>query len=277
MTVLDYLCQHFTHSGREVWQQRLEAGEVELDGVTAHGQEILRAGGQIIWHRPPWPEPDVPLHFEVLYQDADLLAVAKPSGLPTMPGGGFLKHTLLEQVRGQWPTANPLHRLGRGTSGLVLFSLSAAAGSALLRDWREHRIEKVYLALAAGVAAQDAYDIRTPIGPTTHPKLGEIFAASPTGKAAHSIAQVLQRRADSTLFQVEIRTGRPHQIRIHLASIGHPLVGDPLYGPGGHAKAAALPGDLGYWLHAHTLTLTHPATGERLRLVAPAPASLTLR
>lgn len=272
--VLDYLTREFRHSPREVWAARLAAGEVEVDGVTVTGSETLRAGQRLVWHRPPWQEPEVPLHFEVLYEDADLLAVSKPSGLPTMPGGGFLEHTLLMGVRQRRPTASPLHRLGRGTSGLVLFSLTREAGAALLRDWREHRIRKIYRALSAGRAEQAEYDITAPIGPVQHAKLGELFAASSEGKPARSLARVLERRADTTLFEVEIFTGRPHQIRIHLASVRLPLLGDPLYLAGGTPRPDALPGDLGYWLHAHTLELTHPRTGERLRLEAPPPPLL---
>lgn len=270
-SVLDFLSSEFQHSTRETWSERLAAGELELDGQTISEDQRLTAGQRLIWHRPPWTEEPVPLHFEVLYEDADLLAVGKPSGLPTMPGGGFLKHTLLALVRQGWPEASPLHRLGRGTSGVVLFSLKAAAAGALLADWREHRIQKLYIALAAGIAAQDRYDIRVPIGPVPHAKLREVHAASLAGKPAHSLATVLERQSESTRFQVEIFTGRPHQIRIHLASIGHPLIGDPLYAPGGSPLPDALPGDLGYLLHAHTLGFTHPRTGERLTLSARVP------
>lgn len=275
VTVLDFLAGEFRHSDRVTWAARLAAGEVEVDGVTAGGDETLRPGQTLVWHRPPWDEPEVPLHFNVLYQDADLLAVSKPSGLPTVPGGGFLEHTLLHRVRRDWPGASPLHRLGRGTSGLVLFSLTPQAGAALLRDWRGGRVQKVYRALSAGVAGQDEYDLTAPIGPVPHPRLGEVFAASRAGKASHSRARVLERRSETTLLEVEIFTGRPHQIRIHLASAGLPLAGDPLYLSGGLPRPEALPGDLGYRLHAWQLTLTHPRSGAPLRLLAPAPPELS--
>ena len=273
--VLDFLAQEFRHSDRATWAARLAAGEVTVDGLTVRGDETLRPGQMLVWQRPPWAEPDAPLHFDVIYEDADLLAVSKPSGLPTMPGGGFLEHTLLHQVRGRWPDASPLHRLGRGTSGLVLFSLTSQAGAALLKDWRAGRVQKVYRALSAGVAEQDEYDITVPIGPVAHPRLGQVFAASAAGKAAHSRARVLERREDTTLFEVEIFTGRPHQIRIHLASLGLPLAGDPLYVSGGLPRPDALPGDLGYALHASTMTFQHPAHGAALTLRAPAPALLS--
>ena len=166
-----------------------------------------------------------------------------------------------------------MHRLGRGTSGLVLFARTHEAAAALQTAWRDHRIEKRYRALGAGVAVPDCFELNAPIGPVPHPWLGTLFAASPQGKPARSRATVLERRQDATLFQVDIETGRPHQIRIHLAFAGHPLAGDPLYGPGGVPLEGiiALPGDGGYWLHAERLTFQHPATGADMDLRAEPP------
>lgn len=278
LSVLAYLAGRYEHSTPQEWQARLERGEVVLDGVTAQGSEVLRTGHSLIWHRPPWPEDAAPLHFEVLYEDTELLAVCKPSGLPTVPAGGFLKHTLLTLVRQRWPEASPLHRLGRATSGLVLFSRTAQAGAALSRDWREGRVQKTYRALAQGVAGRDEYEITTPIGPVPHPLLGDVYAASAGGKPSHSTARVLERRSACTLFDVDIHTGRPHQIRIHLASIGHPLVGDPLYGADGLplADLPGLPGDGGYLLHAHRLRFVHPVSSKEMSLEAPTSPELNM-
>ncbi|TSA87268.1 RluA family pseudouridine synthase [Deinococcus detaillensis] len=279
--LLSYLAGRYPHSTPAEWQERLERGEVQLDGQIASGEETLQIGQILIWQRPPWQEDAAPLHFEVLYQDAAVLAVTKPSGLPTLPGGGFLEHTLLHLVRAEFPQASPLHRLGRGTSGLVLFARTTAAAASLSRAWREQQIGKRYLALSAGHAGQDAYDIRTPIGPVPHPLLDEVYAASPAGKASRSLARVLERRGTAelqTLFEVDILTGRPHQIRIHLASIGLPLLGDPLYGVGGLPlpHLPGLPGDGGYWLHAHRLRFVHPVSGEVLEITAPPPPILQI-
>ncbi|WP_231881636.1 RluA family pseudouridine synthase [Deinococcus puniceus] len=278
-TVLAFLTGRYRHSDAETWAARLAAGEVTLDGQISDGTERLRQGQTLIWQRPPWQEEPAPLGFDVLYEDESLLAVSKPSGLPTLPGGGFLEHTLLTQVRKRYPEATPLHRLGRGTSGLVLCSRTREAASGVLRGWREHEVQKTYRALASGRSPEDSYRISTPIGPVPHPVLGSVYAASATGKPSLSVARVLERREDSTLFEVDIHTGRPHQIRIHLASIGLPLVGDPLYGPDGLPLPylPGLPGDLGYWLHSARLGLAHPVTGAWLELSAPAPVLLQSR
>jgi 23S rRNA pseudouridine1911/1915/1917 synthase len=272
----DFLARTYAHSTPETWQRRVDAGEVFVDGVRATTPEPLKSGQIVTWHRPPWDEPDVPMNWRLVYEDAALLAVDKPSGLPTMTGGGFSEHTLVALVTAAFPGATLMHRLGRGTSGLVLFARHHAAASKIQIDLRERRIRKIYRALGSGIAALDTYDIRTPIGDVAHPLLGTVQAASPAGKPSWSEATVLERRATTTLFDVEIHTGRPHQIRIHLASVGYPLDGDPLYLAGGaiRPETTALPGDEGYLLHARELRLSHPMTGAPLTLVAPPPPLL---
>lgn len=245
-----------------------------MDGKLANGAESLQAGSVLVWNRPGWLEEDTPQGYTVIYQDANLLVVDKPSGLPTIPGAGYYLNTLLTLIRVDFPEAKPLHRLGRATSGLVVFAMKTEAASALHRCWST--IHKQYQALSSFVASQDRYDIRSPIGETEHPRLGKVYAASATGKSARSVARTLERRANSTIFEVDLHTGRPHQIRIHLAAIGHPLLGDPLYASGGQPKLdePGLPGDAGYWLHAKRLVLEHPVSRKCLDLNAPLPEIL---
>lgn len=274
-TVLEYLAGRYTHSSTAQWAARLGAGDVSLDGVPATAGDVLRAGQRLTWRRPPWAEAAVPLAFALLYRDAHLLAVAKPRGLPTVPGGGFLTHTLLHLVRRQWPEATPVHRLGRGTSGLVLFARTAVARSALAAAWRGRRVDKVYRALVRGVPGATEFTVETPIGPVSHPRLGRIHAASPGGKAALTHVRMVGARDGNAVVEVSIPTGRPHQIRIHLAAAGHPLVDDPVYAAGGGLREdAGLPGDPGYWLHAHRLAVEHPHTGEIVHLECPPPPML---
>lgn len=270
------LTARFSHSDRPTWLARIAAGEVEVDGRRADPEQAVRRGQRLVWHRPPWEEPAVPLRCSVLYADDDLLVVDKPSGLPTVPAGGFLDHTLLTVVQRQFPEATPMHRLGRGTSGIVLFARTGAARAALQADWRAHRVGKTYRALASG-RVEGAQTIEVAIGPVAHPRLGEVFAASPQGRPARSRVRVVQARAEDSVVEVDIDTGRPHQIRIHLAAIGHPLVGDPLYAAGGMPRPEGLPGDEGYLLHAWRLRVRHPASGEDVWFEAEPPAELQLR
>jgi 23S rRNA pseudouridine1911/1915/1917 synthase len=274
-TVLAWLAARHRHSSEPIWRSRIAAGEVSLDGAVAAAGDALRAGQRLAWRRPPWEEPSVPLGFAVLYRDEHLLAVAKPRGLPSVPNGGFLEHTLLFQVRRLHPEAVPMHRLGRGTSGLLLFARTQAARRAVAALWRAGRVEKEYRALVSGVPRPARFAIDVPIGLVAHPRLGSVHAAAAAGKPALSHVEVLSSRDDQALVAIRIPTGRPHQIRIHLAAAGHPLVGDPLYVTGGvPGPRPGLPGDGGYRLHAHRLALAHPSTGARLELECSPPLEL---
>jgi len=276
-TVLTHLAVQFPRASGEEWARRIADGQVCLDGTPVGPGQRLEAGQCLSWARPPWIEPAVPLCTAVLYEDEDLLAVAKPDGLPTLPGGGeFLEHTLLALVRRRAPEASPMHRLGRSTSGIVLFARTSAARRLVQEAFRTHHLRKVYRALCDGQPDKDTFDIDAPIGAVPYPLLGTIHGATPEGRASLSHVRVLERRQGSSLLEVEIETGRPHQIRIHLAFAGHPLQGDPLYGPGGRPLpgAAALPGDPGYRLHALQLDLVQPRTGQPLSILCAPPPVL---
>jgi len=189
-----------------------------------------------------------------------------------------MENTLLRLVQKKFPNANPVHRLGRATTGIVLFAKTAQAAAQLGADWNTPRIQKIYWALAQNAVQNavqnDAYEILTPIGLVPHPRIGSVWAASPNGKPSKSLAKVISRTASATTFEVSLYSGRPHQIRIHLASIGHPLVGDPLYGLSGQPleNLPGLPGDGGYFLHARFLRFHHPITGEPINLEAALPS-----
>jgi len=279
--VLDFYAQRYAHSTRDQWRERIAAGQVRLDGAAVEPDTHLAAGQTLTYHRTPWCEPDAPGDLLILHEDAHVLAVAKPAGLPVLPGGQYLDRTLLALVRERYTDAPaPIHRLGRGTSGVVVFARSSVARRQLSQDLEHGRMGKRYRALVQG-DPQSPVVIRERIGRAPYPGIGYVHAVSPTGKEAESRVRLLERRdGDGSLVEVEIPTGRPHQIRIHLAAIGHPLVGDPLYVAGGQpgvprpGERAALPGDCGYYLHALSVTFTHPGTLRHTIVYSQPPEEL---
>jgi 23S rRNA pseudouridine1911/1915/1917 synthase len=275
-SLLSYLSRRYPHSSESEWTARISAGDVLVEAKGAAPGQMLHRGQELVWRRPPWEEPEAPLAFAILAEDDDLIAVAKPAGLPTLPGANFLQSTLLHQVRRRAPDAAALHRLGRWTSGVVLFARNRAARAELARQLRAREIGKLYRALASGGPPWDAITIDRSIGPVPHPWLGSVYAAVSNGKDSVTRVVVVERRAGTFLCDARIATGRPHQIRIHLAAAGHPLVGDPLYVVGGtpSTAAVAVPGDPGYLLHAAELTFRHPRTGRAVTVTCAPPPQL---
>jgi 23S rRNA pseudouridine1911/1915/1917 synthase len=290
-----FYAQRHRHSGAMVWGRRLEAGEIARNGEILRLDAPLAAGDRLAWHRPPWLEQAVPAAWTVVHDDGDLLVLDKPAGLPVLPAGGWLEHTvlrLLERRHQRDPAGipRPVHRLGRFTSGLLVCArqpatrawLSAALRESTAaeqppdREGQRPSVRKLYrawlvpgrLSLEPGASLQ----ISTPIGRRPHAQLGWIWCAAqdrqPGDLHAHSWLTLLERRGAGDLVQVAIGSGRPHQIRIHCAAVGAPLLGDPLYLPGGAAAAGSLPGEGGYRLQAWRLELQRPE-GERLVLEVP--------
>jgi 23S rRNA pseudouridine1911/1915/1917 synthase len=279
-TVLAFHVARFRHSGEAAWRESIEVGRVLVNGRRAAADEPLRAGDELEFHRPPWQEPDAPESFAVAFEDEDVLVVVKPAGLQVLPAGPFTARTLLELVRtssSERAVAAPAHRLGRGTSGLIAFGKSARGRSSLARQFRERALVKTYLAWVEGARLADSFAARQPIARIAHGPL-RIFAAAGQGKASLTRVRVLRRIRETAhgdegegaperaLVAAQPITGRPDQIRIHLAAAGAPIVGDPLFGPGGTPKSDVPPGAGGYLLHAAALSFAHPATGTRVRL-----------
>lgn len=282
--VADFYARHYPHSTGAAWRGRIEAGQVLRNGRTASADDLLERGDRLEYRRPPWEEPEAPREFATLFEDPDVLVLAKPSGLPVLPGGLFLENTLLYLVRQRYGAGcSPLHRLGRGTSGANLFTRNARAARLLAAAMYHRRIRKVYLALASGTEMPDSFTVDAPIGPVPFRLPATVHAYSPGGRPSLSHVRVIRRFPDRdvALLEVTIPTGRPHQIRIHLSFAGFPLVGDPLYAPGGLPRADAesdeldaRPGSCGYLLHSWKIGFPHPSTGEEVEVVSPPPPAL---
>jgi 23S rRNA pseudouridine1911/1915/1917 synthase len=268
----------------------IRAGRVALDGrVAERASEALAAGALVTWDPPPArDERIVPEAGELvlLHEDAWLLALDKPAGLVVHPGAGRREGTLVHRLLARYPelagVGGPgrpgiVHRLDKDTSGVLLVARTPAAYRALAERFAARALDKRYLAIVHGAphAAEGAID--APLG--RHPTERKRIAVRAGGRPALTRWRLRATRGPVSLLELQLVTGRTHQIRVHLKSAGLPLVGDPVYGEArwraarGAARAAlaAFPRPA---LHAWRLTLAHPQTGATIVLEAPPPADL---
>jgi 23S rRNA pseudouridine1911/1915/1917 synthase len=225
----------------------------------------------------------IPLN--VVYEDEEVLVIAKPAGLVVHPGAGNARHTLQNALLGRDPTlaalprAGIVHRLDKDTSGLLVIARTPRAQTALSRQLLSRAVARDYLAVCVGVMTGGG-TVDEPIGRHRSDRLR--MAIRSDGRPARTHYRVLERFRGHTYLRVKLDTGRTHQIRVHLAHLKHPLVGDPVYGGrlarprgSGEALIAALRGFKRQALHAAALAFDHPVSGERLSFEAPLPADFT--
>ncbi|WP_320675546.1 RluA family pseudouridine synthase [Prochlorococcus sp. MIT 1300] len=297
--VVYLLAKRYGHSSVDEWQGRLDAGEILLNDIVLRQDKIIVVGDNIVWERPPWEEPSIPHKWEVVFDNDDLLVINKPSGLPVMAGGGYLQHTLTTLLKKEAVTKKkllfpaPVHRLGRFTSGLIICARkpeTRALLSAIFRrsTTQSNSIKKVYRALTMinkNLVPGKILELNQPIAENSHPLIGKIWGPPMKESKdykkdfkgrllkASSHIKLIERREDADLLEITIKTGRPHQIRIHLAMLGSPLIGDPLYKSHGKIAQNAVPGDGGYLLHAYQLNHLE-ILGERYSFKANLPKRL---
>jgi 23S rRNA pseudouridine1911/1915/1917 synthase len=258
----------------------IDEGLVTIDGRPPAKAGVALAIGQRVRVTIPPPEPSelVPeaLPLRVVYEDDDLLVIDKPAGMTVHPAPGHASGTLVHALLAHCPglarvgeAGRPgiVHRLDKDTSGLIIIAKTQDAHAALARQLKEREVEKTYVALVEGTLKQREGVIEAPLG--RHPAQRKKIAVVQGGREARTRYRVLREIDGRSLLEVRPETGRTHQIRVHLAAIGHPVTGDRVYG-----GRAALPGLRRQFLHAQRLAFRHPRTGARLDLETPLPDDL---
>jgi 23S rRNA pseudouridine1911/1915/1917 synthase len=287
-----FLASHLSNISRSRIQRAIEEGDVLINERTVKPSYHLRPGDQIEIDFPEPPPLKIipePIPLKVLYEDQDLIVLDKPAGMVVHPGAGINSGTLanavayhFNQLSGAAGSIRPgiVHRLDKETSGLLVVAKNDVAHEKLSDQFRDRQVLKVYVALVYGRVSDPGGEIQANIGRSRHNRTRMAVLRGGAGRHALTLFEVSNRYLDFTLLNVQIKTGRTHQIRVHLAHIGHPVVGDTLYGAG--RENSVRDGRLRkriralgrHFLHSAQLAFVHPSTGEQLKFLAPLPAEL---
>lgn len=272
-----FVSRQCTDLSRSQVKRLIEQGHVTLNNHSAKPAVHLKEGDVLVVTVPPPEAVDLapePIPLEVVYQDSDLLVVDKPAGLTVHPAPGHPSGTLVNALLALCPDLQGIggemrpgivHRLDKDTSGLIVVAKSQASHNSLSRQMKDRTITKAYTALTEGRLQRQEGEIVAPIG--RNPRYRKRMAVVPGGKEAITYYKVVQYLGSHTLVEVFPKTGRTHQIRVHFAHIGHPLVGDWVYG-----RRSSLVGR--HFLHARRLGFRLPSTGEYVEFTSPLPADL---
>jgi 23S rRNA pseudouridine1911/1915/1917 synthase len=265
-------------------QSLVAGGHVRVDGAARKASHRLAGGERVEIEIPPPPSQELAperIALAVVFEDAHVLVVDKPAGMVVHPGAGHATGTLAAAVLAHAPATavvggarrpGIVHRLDKDTSGLLVLAKSQTAYDALTAQLAERSVSRRYLAVVHGRLPADAGVIDAPIARHPHDRVR--MAVAPRGKGRRAVTRyrVLERFAHFTFVEVTLETGRTHQIRVHLASLGHPVAGDDVYG--GRARRE-VPVDLdGYALHAAALAFVHPITHTRMQFESSLPARM---
>ena len=273
---LDKAVADLTELSRGLANEQIKNGQILVNGLAKKAKYAVKEG-DVISYEVPEPEvveyvaEDLPL--EIVYQDEDVAVVNKPQGMVVHPSAGHTSGTLvnalmyhIKDLSGINGVLRPgiVHRIDKDTSGLLMIAKNDQAHLALADELKDKKSLRKYWAIVHGNLPNDRGVIEAPIGRSEKDRKRQAVTAK--GKPALTRFQVLERFGDYTLVELQLETGRTHQIRVHMAYIGHPVAGDEVYGPRKTLKGH------GQFLHARTLGFTHPRTGEVLEFTAEAPA-----
>ena len=274
-----YLSEELEDRSRSYIQKLIKEQYVKVNEKPVKANYRLSLGDMVEIDLPEAKEPDIipeDIPMDILYEDQDIIMINKPKQMVVHPAPGHYSGTLVnalmyhcgDELSGINGTMRPgsVHRIDMDTTGSLIICKNDMAHQSLSAQLKEHSIRRIYVAIVHGNIKEDSGTVNAPIGrhPTERKKMS---THCKNGREAITHYQVLERFGDYTYIQCELETGRTHQIRVHMASIGHPLLGDQVYGP----KKCPFPTLQGQTLHARTLGIIHPRTGEHLEVNAPLP------
>ncbi len=272
-----YLAEQLEGISRSYIQKLIGDGLIQVNQKTVKANYKVKTGDQLVVEIPEAAPIDIqpePMDLDIVYEDSDLLIVNKPVGLVVHPAHGHYSGTLVNGLMAHCTDLSGIngkmrpgivHRIDKDTSGLLMIAKNDMAHQHLAEQLKEHSIKRAYYALVQGVISEPAGLVDAPIGrhEVDRKKMAVTFKNS---KEARTHYYVKERFARTTFIECRLETGRTHQIRVHMAYLGHPLVGDPLYGT--RKNNLDFPGQA---LHAYALGFVHPRTGEELYFEAPLP------
>lgn len=276
-----FLAEAIDHLTRSALQKLISAGNVEIDGKSIVKSRVLKEGEDISVLIPDAVSLDVEaedIPLDIYYEDDDLLVVYKPKGMVVHPAPGNHNGTLVNALL--WHCKDSLsgingvlrpgivHRIDKDTSGLLLVAKNDFAHVSLAAQIKEHSLNRIYQTIVYGVNMDEEGDIDAPIGRSAKDR--KKMAVIDGGRNAQTHYSVVKRYVGFTHVQCKLKTGRTHQIRVHMAYIGHPVAGDAVYGPKNVITQLG-----GQCLHAGTIGFIHPRTGEYMEFTAPLPAYFT--
>lgn len=277
-----FLAESLPAFSRSQLQRFIRDGFVKVNGKPARPRDLVRGGDAIEWREPAITKIDAepePIDLDVLFEDDDLLVINKPAGLVVHPGAGHRKHTLVNALLAHCKNLSGIggkerpgivHRLDKETSGALVIAKNDATHRDLAKQFADRTTGKVYLALVAGVPRKSFGTIDAPIA--RHPvHRKKMTVAQRAGRSARTEYRVLRSSGDASVLECKIHTGRTHQIRVHLHHLGHPVLGDKLYGG---KRAGNFPRQM---LHAWKLSFRHPRTGKIMSFTAPIPPDFESR
>ena len=273
---LDKALADLTELSRSQANEAIKAGTVLVNGKSAKAKYAVIEGDVITYELPEeevleYKAEDIPL--DTIYEDADVAVVNKPQGMVVHPSAGHTSGTLVNALMYHVKDLSSIngvvrpgivHRIDKDTSGLLMIAKNDKAHNALAAELKDKKSLRKYVAIVHGNLPNDRGVIEAPIGRSDKDRKKQAVTAK--GKPAVTRFTVLERFGNYTLVELQLETGRTHQIRVHMAYIGHPVAGDPLYGPRKTLKGH------GQFLHAKTLGFTHPTTGELVEFTAEEPA-----